>query len=102
MAAYTAMRLAKATGNSRPAGKSARTTTMTRLAENRIAKKSGDEIPATAAATRETNARGSATLVSSNTQCRDFVTVSQIQAVSASRLALDQKRPTPYFLSLKD
>jgi len=62
MAAYTAIRLAKAIGNRRPTGKSVRTTTMTRAAEKSIAKKSGDEIPATAAATRETKARGSANL----------------------------------------
>src|SRR5262249_16302778 len=66
MAAYTAIRLANATGNRRPAGNNARTTTMTRPAENSMEKKSGDEIPATAAATRETKARGSATLANFN------------------------------------
>jgi hypothetical protein len=48
-------------------------TTMTRPADNTIAKKSGVVIPATAAATRETKTKGSATLASSDTQCDGFV-----------------------------
>jgi hypothetical protein len=48
-------------------------TTMTRAAEKIIAKKRGVVMPATAAATRETKTKGSATLASSNTQCDGFV-----------------------------
>ncbi len=47
-------------------------TTMTRLADNTIAKKRGDVTPATAAATKATNAKGSVTLASSDTQCGNF------------------------------
>ena len=46
---------------------------MTRPADNTIAKKSGVVIPATAAATRETKAKGTATLASSDTQSGGFV-----------------------------
>jgi hypothetical protein len=48
-------------------------TTMTRPADNTIAKKSGVVIPATAAATRETKAKGTPTLASSDTQTGGFV-----------------------------
>jgi cytochrome P450 len=45
---------------------------MTMPADSTIAKKRGDVMPATAAATKETNAKGSATLDSSDTQCGVF------------------------------
>jgi hypothetical protein len=48
-------------------------TTMTRPADNTIAKKSGLVIPPTASATMETKAKGTATLASSDTQCDGFV-----------------------------
>jgi hypothetical protein len=49
---------------------------MTRLADITIAKKRGDLIPATAAATRATKPKGSATLASSDPQWGNFTLVS--------------------------
>jgi hypothetical protein len=63
---------------------------MTRPADNTIAKKSGVVIPATAAATRETKAKGTATLASSDTQSGGFVILVLAlvgQPIAASGLA---------------
>jgi hypothetical protein len=68
-------------------------TTMTRPADNTIAKKSGVVIPATAAATRETKAKGTATLASSDTQSRGFV----ILVLALSGELIGRARPGPFW-----
>src|SRR5262245_39835293 len=72
IAAYTASKLAKAIGNSLPGGKRVRITAITRQADNRMAKNNGEAIPATAAATKATNARDSAALPRSGNQGDDL------------------------------
>ena len=55
IAAYTASKLAKAIGSSVPGGNRVRMTAITRQAHKTMAKKNGEAMPATAAATKDTN-----------------------------------------------
>src|SRR4029453_2485228 len=72
IAAYTASKLAKAIGNSLPGGNSARMTAITRQAENTMAKKRGEAMPATAAATKDTKATDNTALPRSDNQGEDL------------------------------
>ena len=54
MAAYTASKLAKAIGNSLLGGNRVRMTAITRQVDKTMAKKRGEAMPATAAATKTT------------------------------------------------
>jgi hypothetical protein len=72
IAAYTASKLAKAIGNSLPGGKRVRITAITRQADNRMAKKSGEAMPATAAPTKDTNAKDNKALPRSCNQAEDL------------------------------
>src|SRR4026207_2052680 len=68
IAAYTASKLAKAIGNSLPGGNRARITAITRPAEKTMAKKRGEAMPATAAATKDTKAKDNTALPRSDNQ----------------------------------
>jgi hypothetical protein len=62
----------QAIGNSLPGGNRIRITAMTKQADNRMAKKNGEAMPATAAATNDTNAKDNMTLPRSGNQWEDF------------------------------
>src|SRR5262245_52820767 len=86
------MRLANATGNRRPAGKSAETTMMTRPADSKMATKR-ENLSATAAATMATKAKGSAILTNAGNHRGGFFILPFFDGLVPTKLALTWGRP---------